>query len=196
MNYARRAAMAAMAMAVAGAVAGAGAYLGAIPAWSQASPPSLRGSFGPFVTAPEPKPLDPIAFTAADGSARTLADFAGRVVLLNFWATWCVPCVEEMPALDRLQGALGGPGFEVVALSIDRQGKELVVPFLARLKINRLAVYLDPPGRSMRALGVRGLPTTLLIDRQGREVGRLEGAADWDAPAAQTLIRHYMGPAG
>jgi thiol-disulfide isomerase/thioredoxin len=125
-----------------------------------------------------------------------LSDFAGRVVLLNLWATWCAPCVREMPTLDRLQAELGGPDFEVVALSSDRAGAAAVEPFFRTHGLSRLGVYLDPQGEATRALGTRGLPTTVLIDREGREVGRLEGVAEWDSPEAKALIRAYIDRKG
>jgi thiol-disulfide isomerase/thioredoxin len=157
-------------------------------------PPAFRGSMETFHPSSPPKPAADISFTDAAGRKLTLADFRGRVVLLNFWATWCVPCVEEMPSLDRLQAKLSGRSFAVVAISVDRQGLDLVRPFLARTQIQNLDTYLDPPGASMRAFGVRGLPTTLVIDQEGREAGRIEGMARWDTPEAEALLRHYIGP--
>jgi thiol-disulfide isomerase/thioredoxin len=146
------------------------------------------------------KPLDPgqpapaISFTDAQGKTLSLADFRGRVVLLNFWATWCVPCVQEMPSLDNLQAKLGGDNFVVVAISTDREGLPIVRPFLDKLGIHNLAVYLDPPHGAQRAFGIRGIPTTMVIDREGRERGRLEGMTRWDSSEALALIRHYLGP--
>jgi thiol-disulfide isomerase/thioredoxin len=171
------------------------AVLGA--AWWRAQVPAgpeFKGSMGPFVVHPEPVPAPDLAFAGGDGKTLTLADFRGRVVLLNLWATWCGPCVEEMPALDRLQARLGGPDFAVVALSVDRQGRSLVEPFLARLGVKNLAMYLDSGNAAMRALKIRGLPTTVLFDRDGREIGRLEGAAAWDSAAAETFIRFHVKP--
>ena len=171
------------------------AVLGA--AWWRAqlpAGPEFKGALGPFVVHPAPAPAPEIAFTGGDGKALTLADFRGRIVLLNLWATWCGPCVEEMPALDRLQARLGGPDFAVVALSVDRQGRSLVEPFLAKLGVGNLTMYLDTGNAAMRALKIRGLPTTVLFDREGREVGRIEGAAAWDSPAAAALIRFHIKP--
>lgn len=157
-------------------------------AWAQALP-AFRGALGPITIHDNPRALPELTFRGAGDRPLTIADFRGRVVLLNFWATWCAPCVEEMPSLERLQAAVGGADFEVVAISIDRQGARLVEAFFARLGIARLAMYLDPSGASARVLNLPGLPTTLLIDREGREVGRLPGNASWDTPAAQALIR-------
>ncbi|HSK39683.1 MAG TPA: TlpA disulfide reductase family protein [Arenibaculum sp.] len=151
-----------------------------------------RGAMSGFRTADRPAEVPELAFVGAGGERLSLGDFRGRVVLLNLWATWCAPCVEEMPALDRLQAARGGRDFEVVALSLDRGGRAQVAPFLDRLGVRNLRIYLDPSGAAMGALGPRGLPTTILIDREGREVGRLEGAAEWDSADALRLIEHYL----
>jgi thiol-disulfide isomerase/thioredoxin len=126
-----------------------------------------------FVTHEAPKPVAAVAFENGQGQAGTLADFKGRVVLVNLWATWCVPCRKEMPALDRLQAALGGPDFEVVPISIDRGGVETMRKFYTETGLHNLGMYLDVSGQSLRALGAIGLPTTLLLDRSGREVGRI-----------------------
>lgn len=171
--------------------AGAIAFFG-VSSGDSAAPPAFRGALKSFETFRPARAAPEISFTDADGRPLTLADFNGRVVLLNYWATWCAPCVEEMPALDRLQAKLGGEQFAVVAISVDRQGWPLVQPFLEKLAIKNLATYLDRSGASMRAFQVRGLPTTMLIDRDGREAGRLEGMADWASDDAENLIRHYM----
>ena len=142
-----------------------------------------------FVMHDAPKPVAAIKFDDAQGQSRNLADFKGKVVLLNIWATWCGPCRKEMPALDRLQAALGGPDFEVVALSIDRGGMDAVRKFLADIGIRNLAMYLDSSGQALRTLSALGLPTTLLIDREGREIGRLIGPADWDSPEMVEFVR-------
>ena len=151
-----------------------------------------RPALGRWRVAATPSPLPPLAFVDSAGATRGLAEWRGRVVLLNLWATWCAPCVEEMPALDRLQARLGGEGFEVIALAGDRQGEAIVRPFVAKLGLAHLALYLDPPGAASRALAVRGLPTTLLVDRAGAELARLEGAGDWDGPALEAPIRRAL----
>lgn len=145
-----------------------------------------------FAPTEPPRPVPEVTFTTAAGDPRSLDDFRGQVVLLNLWATWCAPCVEEMPALDRLQARLGGPDFQVVAVSSDRGGAEVVEPFFRKQGLTALPVYLDPDNRVARALGVHALPTTVLIDRAGREVGRLQGAAAWDSPEALELLRPYL----
>ncbi len=133
-----------------------------------------------------------ISFSDAAGNPVALANFRGRVVLLNLWATWCAPCVHELPSLDRLEALRGGAGFQVVALSLDRGGAAAVTPFFESHGIGHLPVYLDARGGALRAFRARGLPTTVLIDRDGREVGRFEGAAEWDSPPALAMIDAYL----
>lgn len=145
-----------------------------------------------FVMHETPKTIPAISFEDQQGQARSLADFRGKVVLLNIWATWCAPCRREMPALDRLQSALGGAGFEVVALSIDRAGIAAVRKFYAEVGVRNLAIYIDNSGKAARELGAVGLPVTLLIDREGRELGRLMGPAEWDAPEIVEFLRRVV----
>ena len=142
-----------------------------------------------FVMHDAPKPVAAIKFDDAQGQSRNLADFKGKVVLLNIWATWCGPCRKEMPALDRLQAAFAGPDFEIVALSIDRGGVDAVRKFFADIGVRNLAMYLDSSGQALRTLSALGLPTTLLIDREGREIGRLIGPAEWDSPEMVEFVR-------
>ncbi|MEO5756611.1 MAG: TlpA disulfide reductase family protein [Mesorhizobium sp.] len=144
-----------------------------------------------FAVLQAPVPLPEIRFADSSGQARTLADFRGKVVLLNIWATWCVPCRKEMPTLDRLQAELGGPGFEVVALSIDRS-QDTVKQFFAEIGIQHLALNIDVSSKAMFAIGVFGLPTTLLIDGDGKEIGRLIGPAEWDSPEMVAFIRSHV----
>lgn len=165
---------------------------GAQTAASGGAEPPLAGSVANFTPFGEPRPIPQAGFVDGEGRPVTLADFKGRVVLLNFWATWCGPCAEEMPSLDRLQGHLGGPDFQVVALSLDEQGLPPVDRFYSKLGIENLEVYLDQPGALAKALGVQGLPTTLILDRDGKALGALIGPAVWDSPEAEALIRHYV----
>jgi thiol-disulfide isomerase/thioredoxin len=142
-----------------------------------------------FALHESPQPVPDLQFEDGQGTTLSLADFRGRVVLLNIWATWCAPCRREMPTLDRLQAELGGPDFEVVALSIDRQGRRVVADFYEELGLRQLGIYLDPSGKAPRELNALGIPTTLLIDREGKEVGRLLGPAEWDSPEMADFIR-------
>ncbi|GAA6155511.1 MAG: TlpA disulfide reductase family protein [Alphaproteobacteria bacterium] len=151
--------------------------------------PYAVGAVQNFVAAREPLPLEAIEFVDGDGNPLTLADFTGRVVLLNLWATWCAPCREEMPALDALQAEAGSDDFLVLALSLDRGGIEKPKDFLEEIEIKHLALYHDKTGRMGTRLGAFGLPTTLLIGRDGKSLGRLVGPAHWDDPDAVALVR-------
>lgn len=133
--------------------------------------------------------VPPFTFTTADGEPRSLADYAGRAVVLNFWATWCVPCVAEMPALAKLATLVDPAAIAVLPLASDRGGAPVVQRFFEQRSIDGLPVLLDPKGAAMHAFNARGIPTTILIDRHGRERGRLEGAADWADPAAVAAIK-------
>ncbi len=158
--------------------------------------PEPRGAVRHFTYTEPPRPVPPTPFVDQAGGAASLSDFRGRAVLVNFWATWCAPCIREMPALDRLQAALGGAGFTVLVVSIDRGGAKVAAPFLERLGVTRLSTYLDPKRKLAVAMAVVGLPTSILIDRTGREVGRVQGPAEWDTPEAHELIRHFMTAPG
>jgi thiol-disulfide isomerase/thioredoxin len=171
------------------------------PAAADAGGPPLSGEFAAHYTVFEPAraaPPDSFVAIGRDGQSRdmTLADFRGKVVVLNLWATWCAPCVREMPALDRLQAALGGEGLVVLALSSDRSGVRAVAPFYADKGLEKLGIYIDTNARLTTTLGVSALPTTLIIDATGRFVGGIEGAAEWDSAAAQALLRYYLQRAG
>lgn len=140
----------------------------------------------------QPRDLPEIRFVDSESRSLTLADFRGKVVLLNVWATWCVPCRHEMPSLDRLQAQLGGEDFVVLALSIDRAGLPAIKRFYEELGLQHLGIYADASGATSRALGAPGLPTTLLIDRAGREVARKMGAAEWDSPDMIARLRQQI----
>ena len=142
-----------------------------------------------FVLHDQPKAVAAINFSDVQGRSRSLADFKGKLILLNIWATWCIPCRSEMPALDRLQVALGGSDFEVVPLSIDRGGIDTVRKFYAEIGIRNLAMYIDKSGSTVRQLRGVGLPMTLLVDRSGYEFARIIGPAEWDTPQIGELLR-------
>ncbi len=153
---------------------------------------SSKTGLAAFVRRPEPTDLPDVEFNNAEGRKLSLSDFKGKVVLLNLWATWCAPCRKEMPALDRLQKKLGGDRFEVVALSLDRGGVKASQKFLENIGVESLALYVDASGRASKPLRVIGMPTTLLIDANGRELGRLVGEAEWDSPEAVQLIEEAL----
>jgi thiol-disulfide isomerase/thioredoxin len=133
-----------------------------------------------------------LTFRDAEDRALRFEEFRDRGLVVNFWATWCAPCVAEMPSLDRAHALLAREGIEVLALSSDRGGRAQVAPFYERLGLRHLAIWLDPRGAAGRALGVRGLPTTLVLDRRGLEVGRLEGEAAWDHPDLLAAVRRLV----
>ena len=161
----------------------------AAPALANLGPELLNGGVAKFALAKEPKPLPELRFTDADDKPLTLADYKGKVVLVNFWATWCAPCVKEMPSLDRLQAAVGKDRLVVLPLSLDGSSRAKVAPFYADRKLANLGIYFDKGKKALGALDVSVLPTSVLIDPQGRELGRLEGNADWDKPEAVALIK-------
>ncbi len=155
------------------------------------------GEMAAVQIAAQPNPMPQLAFSAGDGTPRTLADFRGRTVLLNLWATWCAPCRKEMPALDALQAELGGPDFEVVAINIDTRNLDKPREWLKDNNISRLAYYGDPQAAVFQALKTAGkavgMPTTLLIDGQGCELALLHGPAEWASADGKRLIRAALG---
>jgi thiol-disulfide isomerase/thioredoxin len=153
-------------------------------------------ALGEFTPLDPPRPAPPFAFAERGGETRQLADFRGHWLLVNLWATWCAPCVREMPSLDRLQARLG-ERIRVLAISEDRKGPEVVDPFLGSLDLKAMTIYLDPAAHAQQAFGIRGLPTSFLIDPEGALRGKLEGAAEWDSPQMLALIKQYLaqGPA-
>lgn len=145
-----------------------------------------------FVFRKEPETLPEVKFQDAAGKERSLADWRGKVVLLNLWATWCLPCRKEMPSLDRLQKDMGSEKFEVVAISVDRKGLEASRKFLEETQVQHLSLFVDATARMISELRAVGLPATLLLDDQGREIGRLLGPAEWDSEDAKRLIRSVV----
>lgn len=135
------------------------------------------------------KDIRPFTFQTADGKDTTLDQWKGRVVLLNLWATWCAPCRKEMPDLVELQKALGGPDFEVVALSVDKKGVVASADFLKEVNAEVLTVYTDTELKSLGQLQAIGLPATILIDRNGKEAARLLGPAAWSSPEAIAMVK-------
>ena len=136
-----------------------------------------------------PQPVPDIRFVNADGKPHALSNFRGKVVLLSVWATWCAPCRKEMPALDRLQQTLGGPDFQVVALSIDNGGVAAVRRFYDEIGMRTLAIYVDSTAQATGKLRAQGIPTTLLLDREGLERWRKAGPAEWDSPEIVESLR-------
>jgi thiol-disulfide isomerase/thioredoxin len=145
-----------------------------------------------FVLHAQPRELPNLRFSDSNGKTTDLAAQRGRTLLLNVWATWCAPCREEMPTLDRLQAQLGGPHFEVIALSIDKEGAVPVRHFFERNGIRHLVAYLDPSGEASAGLGAVGVPLTVLIGSDGRELARKFGPAAWHDPQMVQLIRTHI----
>ncbi len=142
-----------------------------------------------------PRPVPELRFVDETGAPKSLVGFRGRAILLNIWATWCVPCRKEMPALDRLQATLGGADFEVVALSIDRGGAVAVKSFYQELGLRALRVYVDASAQAFAKLRGVGIPLTLLVDRRGCELWRVVGPVEWDDPAVKSRIRSDISEA-
>lgn len=151
-----------------------------VPAASESIPPANQ----------RPK-MPAVSFLDASGAPVPLSNWRGKVVLLNFWATWCAPCIKEMPALDNLKTRMGGPRFDVIALSEDRQGMDVVKDFFKRQKLTGLRPFVDTD-QIGTSLGLRGLPTTILIDANGRAVMRIEGPRKWDGPEMTALIQTLL----
>lgn len=162
----------------------------AAPVWAEKPP--IAGDMKDFITAEPAKPVPAFAITDLEGKEVTLDAFKGKVVVLNLWATWCVPCIKEMPSLERLSAKMKDKGVAVMSVSQDRGGLKQVGPFLEKHGLKGLPIYLDPKGAVLKAIAGRGLPTTLVIDKEGREIGRLEGDAEWDGPHAIALIEHAL----
>jgi len=146
------------------------------------------------VTPPQPAPET--TFADLDGNPARLADFRGTPVVVNLWATWCQPCLKEMPSLDRLGTALAGK-LTVIAISEDRGGAERVSPFVAKMGLKSLRIYLDPKAELGHAFAARGLPTSVVLDTTGRVVGKVEGGAEWDSANIMAVLKPLLeSPAG
>ena len=142
-----------------------------------------------------PQAAPELAFLDQKGHATNLADFRGRVVVLNLWATWCPPCISEMPSLDRLASRLAEEPFSIVAVSLDREGKRVVDAFYHRAGLATLPQYFDPRGRVAKDLATTGLPATVVIDHEGREIGRLNGSIDWSSAEALSYLQPLIARA-
>jgi thiol-disulfide isomerase/thioredoxin len=160
--------------------------------------PLARGEVAALTMATAPLRLPDLAFEDADGKPRKLSDWRGRTVLVNLWATWCVPCRKEMPALEGLQTRLGGPSFEVVAINIDTRDPQKPKNFLKDAHLTRLGYFNDEKAKvfqDLKAIGqALGMPTSVLIDGQGCEIATIAGPADWDSDDAVKLITAAMNP--
>lgn len=178
--------------------------LGASPAWAAldageiaALKAARTGDMEKLVIHDEPRARLETAFETGDGKTVRFEDFAGKVMVVNFWATWCPPCRKEMPALDRLRGAMKSADFDVIAISMDRASTEKIADFYAAIplpdggayEVDNLDIHREPTLRIGAEGGVLGLPVTIILDREGREVARLQGDAAWDSPEAKEMLR-------
>jgi len=166
----------------------------ALPATARAevSKSLIRGAMARFKPARPPKPMPDLEFLDASDNPLRLADFTGQARLINLWATWCAPCVKEMPSLDRLQATMPRDRFMVLPISLDGASKAKVAPFYKEQNLNDLGIFYDKGRKAMSVLDVSLLPTSILVDPAGRELGRLEGDADWDTPEGFALMRAAM----
>jgi thiol-disulfide isomerase/thioredoxin len=149
---------------------------------------SAEAMFGPFRIIEPPRPLPEFHFVDSSGVKRTLADFSGKTVLLNIWATWCPPCRREMPSLGRLHFRMGSDDFQVLAISTDLNGISVVQEFYRKVGISALEAYIDQDSETENALKVPGLPTTLLIDKKGNAVAVKVGPAEWDSDEVVAVV--------
>ena len=148
-------------------------------------------TLGEFIPATPPQPAPQVGFTDVDGKPASLADFKGTPAVVNLWATWCQPCLKEMPSLDRLQSQLAGK-LTVAAISQDRAKAGRVGEFVAAMGLRKLKIYLDPTAAVAHAFHVPGLPTSIIIDAGGQVVGRVEGSAEWDGPKMRAVLEPFL----
>ena len=178
-------------------MANAAAECAGAPEAAAALDPLVGGEVAAFQIARDPDQLGDLTFVGAEGEPKSLADFSGKVALVNLWATWCAPCRKEMPALDRLQAALGGEDFAVVPVSIDTGGPDTAEKFLESVGVEQLPLYTDPSTDIFNEMKKRslalGLPVTVLLDREGCLLGNMNGPAEWDSEDGLRLIRAAIG---
>ncbi len=175
-----------------GAIAAAGTLAAGFSA-RKSDAEELHDLASALVLTDPPAPVPDIAFVDANGGEHHLKDFVGRGMVINLWATWCVPCVEELPSLAALSKTLAPDDIAVLPLSSDRGGANAVTTFYQEHDITGLPVLLDPKGAAAHAWHARGIPTSVIVDKQGRERARLEGAADWSTQAAAAVVRKLAG---
>ena len=154
--------------------------------------PPITGQMKNFQISNRVTPAPRIPFHDANGNKKVLADFEGKVLLINFWATWCAPCIREIPSIARLHAKKNGQNFKVLPISTDAKGADAPLNFLKKINQTTLPIYVDTKMVLARAMGVNVLPTSILVDRRSNVVGRIVGAAEWDSAEALALIKHYQ----
>lgn len=159
---------------------------------SALSAPLKSDGISKFMENTPPIAIPMVSFKTTEGRSITFDKFKGTWTLVNFWATWCAPCVSELPSLFRLQQSLKSPQFKILLISIDRGGAKVFAPFLKKIGLPSLYSASDPRAKVMRQLKLKGIPTTLLINPESRLVGTLEGSINWDSEAAQNLMRSFI----
>jgi len=166
---------------------------GAAGLWAMAQAPAARAdALENFSLSAEKPPVPDINFTNRVGDMQKLSDYRGKVVLFNAWATWCGPCINEMPSLDKVQKELGGDDFQVVPVSMDRTGVLTVDLFYRENNLKNLPILVEHQSSIARVLRPRGLPFTLLIDREGNELGRALGEVFWDQPEGIAMLKRFI----
>ncbi|MDF1794078.1 MAG: TlpA disulfide reductase family protein [Thalassobaculaceae bacterium] len=163
-----------------------------LTAASASGPPEFTGGYGSWEAFADPQPAPMTDFLDPDGERINLGAYAGQTVLVNFWATWCAPCIKELPALDALAADLDSDEFRVLIVSIDRKGLAVAQPFLDELGVKHLKTAADPKGTLAREMQATGLPTTVMISSEGKVLGRILGDAEWNSDGARALVRYYL----
>ena len=169
--------------------------LGASPALSDvdAASAAREGDMKKLIFHTAPEAVTETAFDLADDAGTaTLADWRGKVVLVNFWATWCAPCRKEMPALAELQEELGGENFEVLTIATGRNSPEGIRKFFSEIDVDNLPHHQDPKQALAAQMGIFGLPISVILDAEGREIARLRGDADWSSDSAKAVIKALL----
>ncbi|MCX8506181.1 MAG: TlpA disulfide reductase family protein [Alphaproteobacteria bacterium] len=163
--------------------------LGNIPSPRLAAPPSeAQNKYGIFIPTSPPRPMPDLSFDEESGKKIIIRRLTGQIRIFNYWATWCAPCVAELPSLQRLADRKASIGVNVIAVSIDRGGFSTIAPFLKQHGLDKMMVLSDAAGQSMTEFSLKGLPTSILYNRQGEEIGRIEGEYNWDSPEVDQLI--------
>ncbi|MDG2034347.1 MAG: TlpA disulfide reductase family protein [Rhodospirillales bacterium] len=185
--------------------AGTAAFIGYLWILASENDPSLaHTSAGPkrvgqmqsFEMMPSLRLRPTVAWKNAAGQEVSLANFSGKVVMLNFWASWCSPCLRELPSINRLQARLGGDQFTVVALNVDRGGKSIASRYTRKLNLDKLDLYWDQDNTTAKSMKLQSMPTTIIFDAKGREVGRVVGSAEWDTKEAVDLLQWFINNPG